>query len=321
MLHITNGDSVVATFRQSRFPGHYLSWADVLHDGPVPDRPTLQALSDVRAQALAGFGWGSYEKLRASFTERDNTLAGFHHHEEVVLWFEHDLMDQLQLLQLLDWFSAQDLGKVRLSLIQINSYRGVQLFFGLGQLSSTQLARLFPSRRTVSAMQLSVGKEVWHAFRAPEPSGLFELADFQHADKEFPQMPFLRAALLRFFEEFPGAQDGLSRTQRQILQAAEAGARTKRDLYMGSRKREECPWGDLSVFLRIESLATGPQPALLKKSADHYEVTEAGKRLLAGKADWVTLCGGIDVWMGGTHLTGDPEWRWDGEARKLLRKG
>jgi hypothetical protein len=62
MLHITNGDSVVATFRQARFPGKYLSWADVLHDGPVPDLPALEELSGVRAHALAGFGWGSYEK-------------------------------------------------------------------------------------------------------------------------------------------------------------------------------------------------------------------------------------------------------------------
>src|SRR5258708_14479454 len=97
-------------------------------------------------------------------------------------------------------------------------------------------------------------------------------------------MPFLRAALLCFFEEFPSVQDGLSRTQWQILKAAEAGARTKRDLYMASRKVEACPWGDASVFLRIESLASGPQPALLKKSAGDYELTEAGRQLLAGQA-------------------------------------
>jgi len=318
MLHITNGDSVVATFRQARFPGKYLSWADVLHDGPVPDLPTLEELSDVRAHALAGFGWGSYEKLRASFAARDRMLADFRLQEEVVLWFEHDLADQLQILQLLDWFYAQDPGKTRLCLIQINSYPGVQPFFGLGQLSATQLMRLFPTRRTVSTMQLSVGKEVWRAFRAPDPSELFALSGFHRAEQEFPEMPFLRAALLRFFEEFPSVQDGLSRTQWQILKAAEAGARTKRDLYMASRKVEACPWGDASVFLRIESLASGPQPALLKKSADDYELTEAGRQLLAGKADWARLNGGIDVWLGGTHLTGEPAWRWDGEAHKLV---
>lgn len=314
MLHITNGDSVVSTFRQSRFPGVYLSWADVLHDGPVPDLPTLSALFDVRARAFADFGWGKYEQIRAGFAEREMLLNTFRKHEEVILWFEHDLFDQLQLLQLLDWFSAQDLGKVRLGLIQINSLPGVPVFHGLGQLSATQLVRLFPLRRTVSAMQLAVGKDVWQAFRAPDPSDLFELTG-----KEFPEMPFLRAAMIRFFEEYPAVHDGLSRTQRQILRAAEAGARTKRDIYFASRKFEECPWGDLSVFLRIASLAAGPQPALQKNSADDYTITDAGRQLLAGNADWIKLCGGIDVWLGGVHMTGtDAAWRWDAEGKKLV---
>jgi hypothetical protein len=316
MLHITNGDSVVTTFRQARFPGKYLSWADVLHDGPVPGLPTLEELSDVRARALAGFGGGSYEKLRAGFAARDRMLAEFRLQEEVVLWFEHDLADQLQVLQLLDYFYAHDPGKTRLSLIQINEYPGVRPFFGLGQLSATQLMRLFPTRHTISTMQLSVGKEVWRAFRAPDPNELFDLTE-----RDFPELPFLRAAMLRFFEEFPSIQDGLSRTQWQILKAAEAGARTKRNIYMTTRKVEACPWGDASVFLRIEGLASGPQPALLKKSADDYELSEAGKQLLAGKADWASLSRGIDVWLGGTHLTGEPVWRWDGEAHKLVMCG
>jgi hypothetical protein len=38
------------------------------------------------------------------------------------LWFEHDLYDQLQLIQILDWFSHQDLVHTRLSFISVNSY-------------------------------------------------------------------------------------------------------------------------------------------------------------------------------------------------------
>jgi hypothetical protein len=92
MLHIANGESVTGTFQQVRFPGTYLAWKDSLHDGPVPKFGTLSELSDVRAQALAGFGWGEYEKLRADFTARDRTLQDFGKHQDVVLWFEHDLL-------------------------------------------------------------------------------------------------------------------------------------------------------------------------------------------------------------------------------------
>src|SRR6201995_5550713 len=108
MLHITNGESVTTTFRQMKLQGTYLAWNDVLHDGPVPRIESLSELSDVRARALAGFGWGAYEQLRPGFAARDHILEDFRKHEEVVLWFEHDLYDQLQLLQLLNWFGQQD---------------------------------------------------------------------------------------------------------------------------------------------------------------------------------------------------------------------
>jgi len=44
MLHVTNGDSVLAVFREAGIPGTYLAWRDVLHDGPVPQTASLDAL-------------------------------------------------------------------------------------------------------------------------------------------------------------------------------------------------------------------------------------------------------------------------------------
>jgi len=314
MLHITNGESVVGTFRQVRFPGKYLSWIDVLHDGPVPQTATLSELSDIRAQALADFGAGAYGSVRAGFAARDQALENFRKHEEVVLWFEHDLFDQLQLIQLLDWFSEQEPGKTRISLAQINSYPGVNPFYGLGQLSGTQLARLFPKRVTVTSAHLESAAQAWHAFRASDPANLLELSRQKSA-----ALPFLSAALERFLEEYPWTNDGLSRTERQILQAVAAGKRGKTEIYTASSKQEETPWGDASVYLRMEWLASGPQPALVKPDRDEYALTDAGQRLLEAKADWIALQGGIDRWLGGVHLTGkQSQWRWDGDKKTLI---
>src|SRR4029077_9441032 len=129
---------------------------------------------------------------------------------------------------LLDWFSAQDLARVRLSLIQINEYPGVNPFHGLGQLNGGPLAQLFPARKDVTAEQLALAREVWHAFRASDPAALVELTN-----RDLPDLPFARAALRRFLEEYPSTTDGLSRTQRQILRAAASGNRRKREIYKG----------------------------------------------------------------------------------------
>jgi uncharacterized protein DUF1835 len=314
VLHITNGDSVVATFRQVKFPGVYLPWRDVLHDGPVPQTETLSGLSDIRAQALADFGAGAYPSIRTGFAERDQALENFRKHEEVVLWFEHDLYDQLQLVQILDWFAQQELGKTKLSLIQIDSFPGVKPFYGLGQLSGTQLARLFPRRTPVSPAHLEIAQPAWAAFRAGDPTALEA-----YATQKLPELPFLAAALLRFLQEYPWTSDGLSRTERQVLQAAAAGKRKRAEIYSDSRKQEDAPWGDSSVYLRMKWLASGPNPALDETNSGEYSVSDYGRKLLAGEADWIALQGSIDRWLGGVHLTGkQSQWRWDGNQKTLI---
>lgn len=316
MLHITNGDSVVGTFRQVRFPGVYLAWRDVLHDGPVPQTATLSELSDVRAQALASFGAGTYNEIRTDFAARDKVLEDSSKHEEIVLWFEHDLYDQLQLLQLLDWFSSNG-NSGKLSLIQVNSYPGVKPFYGLGQLSGPQLARLFPTRATVTQAHLVAAREAWRAFRSDDPGTLLELTE--RAEQKSYALPFLAKALQRFLQEYPWTTDGLSRIERQILLAVAAGARKRQEIYFESRKHEDVPWGDGSVYLRLDGLAEGPNPALVEVCKNEYAVTDAGQKLLEGKADWIDLSGGIDRWLGGVHLNGQqPQWRWDDNSKTLV---
>jgi hypothetical protein len=315
MLHITNGESVVHSFIAGSIPGSYLAWSDPLHDGPVPHASSLDEFSDRRAEALSSNGWGSYSEIRSAFAARDQAIAGFQSHEEVVLWFEHDLYDQLQLIQLLDWFSGQDLTGVGLSLIQINTHPDVEPFHGLGQLNGQQLAALLPARKPVSARQLALGRETWQAFCAPDPEALVRLAA-----RDFPEMPFLQAALARFLEEYPSVESGLSRMQRQILLASASHSLRGPELYQVSQQFEQCPWGDTSVYLRLETLASGPQPALDREAENRFVINQYGKRLLAGEADWIRSRNGLDVWLGGVHLTGeDARWRWSAAEQSLRR--
>lgn len=317
MLHITNGDAVLDGFRSGQIPGQHLAWFDPLHDGPVPDTPSLEELSDVRARALADFGWGSYNEIRQRFLTRDGTLAQFREHDETVLWFEHDLYDQLQLIQLLDWFAHQDHGGTLLTLIQIGEHPEVPSFNGLGELNGDQLRALLPGRVTITARHLELGRAAWHAVRASEPTRLVEMAR-----RESGELPFLAPALLRFLEEYPAVQNGLSRAEQQLLVAAALGAHQRSALYLQSQSFESCPWGDASVFLRLDRLATGPNPALTRTSADEFAINDHGKRLLAGDDDWVSSSGGLDRWIGGVHLVGDDvRWRWSHARGTLTTAG
>jgi hypothetical protein len=109
VLFITNGDSAAGKIGASGLAGEILPWRDVLHEGPVPGGLSPEGLADVRARFLAERGWTDLAGARRDFAQRDATLASYGDHEEIVLFFEHDLYDQLQLIQVLDWFSERDL--------------------------------------------------------------------------------------------------------------------------------------------------------------------------------------------------------------------
>ena len=66
-------------------------------------------------------------------------IANHHAYDELVLWFEHDLFDQLNLVQLLPWIRERLPSPATVSLVCIGSFPGHPAFKGLGELSPGEL--------------------------------------------------------------------------------------------------------------------------------------------------------------------------------------
>jgi DNA-binding transcriptional MerR regulator len=306
LLHVTNGESAGNTLRQTSLGGAVLSWQDVLHEGPVP-AVTPAELRKVRARFLSECGWGSEPSLLDSFERRDRLFqdalsAGRH----VVLWFEHDLFDQLQLLQILADTPEDARG---IELIQAADF--------LGPLTPGELESLWPERRAVTAEMLEAARDAWAAFRAPEPSGLDALLT---ADTS--ALPFLAAAVRRLLEELPDHEGGLSRTERQLLEPLREGPRRPPELFAENQAREEAPFaGDAWIWKRlaelvplVEPLPTPPPLGDSRAFAGaRVTLTELGREVLDGKADRVEATA-VDRGLGGTHLGAGTDWRWDRQA-------
>lgn len=319
VLHVTNGDLAADLIRLAGVQGDVTLSADALHEGPAPAGLVPERWRKVRARYLAECGYADYDRCLADLTEWDRKLEAFRSYEEVVLWFEADLFDQLQLLRLLDWFGARDLGWGRLSLICIGEFPGVDLFHGLGQLDPQQIASLLHQRRPVTKQQIFLARHAWRAFCAPEPIGL-EVA----LRRDLSALPFLADALRRHLQEFPWTRDGLSRTEREALLGIDAGFDTFESLFRAVQALEERPFqGDTSFLHVLRRLASGSMPLIrLEPGATTRSqkllLTATGRDVLAGREDRIRL-EGIDRWLGGVHLQGKKaQWRWDGERSRLV---
>jgi hypothetical protein len=167
---------------------------------------------------------------------------------EVAVCVEHDLYDQLQLLQILAELAPRA-GEIRLTLAQADDH--------LGLLEPAALTTLVRDRRPIDAETPAAARQVWDAFRAPTPEGLaWEL------DRPFPALPWLAPALRRLLEELPDSS-GLTRTERAILDVLAAGPANPGQLFVAAGEREQASFlGDWPFFRRLEELAVPPDPPI-----------------------------------------------------------
>jgi hypothetical protein len=303
-LHVTNGDAVVYLFKKAGVVGTHVPWRDVLHEGPVPAGATLEELSHVRGEYLASRGFGNPIKLLHDLAARDATLRRAPEFSEVVLWFEHDLYDQLQLLQILVELHAMRLEPGKVSLIQSDAY--------LGSMTADELLALYPRRKTVTAATFEAARNAWDALRADEPAALL-----LHAQRDAQGLPFLRAALRRLCQEFPWNDDGLSRSQRHALQAIAAGPARPEEVFRRAQAHEEAPFlGDLAFAAILRDMQLEPAP-LVEGEDGALEPTAHGRSALAGGEDWLQAHP-VDRWVGGVHLTAERCYRWDDDTSRFL---
>jgi hypothetical protein len=308
VLHITNGDSVVDLLVQTALGGDAFAWRDAYHEGPVRSGERSR-LIDARAAFLSSCGWGDEDAIRDELLTRDARFVdALGEGREIVLWFEHDLYDQLQLIDVLALAGETGFDPEQLELIEIGSFPGRPGFRGLGELNAAELESLWPKRRAVTDEDTAGAQRAWEAVRRADPRGVAGV----RLDPT-PARPFLTAALRRLLEELPDVDDGLSRTERQLLELLDDGPLLTGALFVASQDLEEAPFhGDTWILRTLAGLT--PLVALTEGSA---ELTDAGRRVLAGDVDRVELLG-IDRWVGGTHLEGDAVWRWDTEASELV---
>ena len=316
ILNITNGGSAVKVMKEAGIPGVFVPWNDVLHDGPVPTGLSLEKLSEVRAQFIFDQGWGDADTIRNSFEERDRELNSYRNYAKVILWFEHDLYDQLQILQILDWFSENPPETTKLSIICTEQY--------LGLATPEQIKALIKCEEVIAEKHLMLAKRAWAAFRSPSPEKWQQLLI-----EDTSILPFLSGAVLRLLEEYPDCKCGLSRTAQRALDIILKREKSPGKIFGQYQDTEERRFmGDSSFWAILQQLLES-RPALigllpgnqlsLPASLDQeLSITSAGEAVLAGKRNWLDMIV-IDRWIGGVHLTHGNVWCWNPDSRVLTK--
>ena len=243
--------------------------------------------------------------------------------ELIELWFDPSPNNQLQLVWILDYLRAEPymVERLRLRLVDFD-------------LLGADVAGL--RERTVRALDVTerdfeVARMAWEAYRAPTPELCLGLLS-----RDFPRLPFLKPAMEALLAELPSPIIGLGATEAQLLELIARGHNRTRELFQPGGLLETRVYDQWELGPLLEGLASGPMPAVagldpkLATLAPHDArgrnaafrrsrllLTEFGKAVLAGREDFRSH-NPIRRWWGGTLLTNERLWRWDGQSRSLV---
>lgn len=333
-LHVVSGHSAAGCLKQAlRVRNHRVLVGDSeLHFGPAPMMDDLIAwhrmrkvYSDTLFETCLRATTDHPMPPTVSFGDKPETgphIDGERLAEagEVVVWVTQGLHEQLLLAWIVFLFDRFKLDHSKLRVVELKrSYQSWPLV-AVGELSPEAINRLKPDPQPLAPDQIDELRRAWPAYTASDPRMLVDyLADPG-------PLPYLHRAIAQLVYRYPDIRTGLSRWDEVLLrQTLENGPLLLRVFGHTWATRETPDWiGESYLFDRVMklggpdvasplvSLSAGPPP----KKRPHIEITDFGRKVLAGEANHVAE-NGIDDWVGGVHLTSDTVVFRDGDTLLL----
>ena len=170
---------------------------------------------------------------------------------------------------------------------------------------------------------------IWEAFCAPEPSALAELVGAR-AFRVCRSWRRRSGACSKSCRRRATASPRRSGVRSRRWRRAHARHRPRSSPRSEWRKRRfsampgsiarSSTWGAGWLSRRVDGTPLPAAPPLTDGQVFArlpIRLTDEGERVLGGELDRVELLG-VDRWLGGTHVTADNLWRWDGAAGVLI---
>ncbi len=209
ILHITNGSVLTNYLKELDIPGVYLTWEEMLCEGPT----------------VAGIDSDDFFNLRKSFLkdvynieidekEYKKELGKLDHtdrYSEIILWFEYDLFCHINLIAVINLLHQREID-LPLYLVCSGRVEGEKNLKGLAELSTDQLLSHYENKIELNSEDLDIAIALWRTYCGKDHN------IFKPYIVKPSSFPYLSNCLKAHLKRFPDSKNGLNTLEKNILE-------------------------------------------------------------------------------------------------------
>ena len=288
-LHITNGDILTNKLSTLKLEGDIITWREMLCEGKTETNVGSESFWKTRFEFLNK----NYKISKSWFIDKTlkeyRTLCNHKQEDRIVLWFDFDLFDQINMLAVISWLKTHR-PYAEISLVSSEGDDDSLDIMGLGELTDEQLRKLYTNRTLLTQDDIEYADYVWQLYCSDNPIRLENLKDFDSF-----QFTHLSGAIEAHLMRFPTIRNGLNEVENNILRLARnAKPKTKLELLNTVlRNQGRYGFGDTQyerVITKLKPLFTNFNPVKLSKK---------GMEILEGKTSYYSCIQENDAYLGG----------------------
>ena len=290
ILHITNGDSTTDYLKSLQFHGEFITWREMLCEG----KTTIDVGSEKFWKTRFEFFKSSYKVSKKKFIDLTvkeyRSLCQKKHQQEIVLWFDHDLFCQVNMIAVISWLKRYRKNE-KISLISCGNSAGSEKRVGFSELTSEQIQQHYDTRIELSQDDIAYADYIWQLYCSDSPLRLETIYKFN------PMSPFiyLQEALEMHLKRFPSIENGLNAVENFIIDTAnKTNATSKNDLIRDILKSQKIyGFGDLQYMHKLDKLKG------LFTSFNPVKLSRRGKKALENQIGLYQYLRDENAYLGG----------------------
>jgi len=249
-LHITNGDNTTLALQKLKINGDIITWREMLCEG----KTTIDVGSESFWKSRFDFFSRNYKITKTHFI--NNTLKEFRnlcnhkYQEEIILWFEHDLFCQINMIAVISWLKKHR-SNATIALVCPEKEKDSKTLLKLSKLTQKELLSYFKNRVVLTNDDIGYADYIWQLYCSKSPLQLQNIITDSHS-----HFMYLPDAIEAHLKRFPTIKNGLNKIENTILETALKGSYSTKKSFIKKLLHNQgiYGFGDLQYEKKISDL-------------------------------------------------------------------